>query len=104
MREICGLSVSVCVNMYPYMSICVYVCSYVPTYVCVHGCVCVCVFVYLYLFVCVCMFVCVLHLFVKGVSDTQAQISWHKGVPGKRSGWRKGPGNQVEKEIGILWG
>ena len=93
-------------NVYPYMSICVYVCSYVPTYVCVHGCVCVSVYlcVYIYLYVCVCMLVCVLHLFVKGVSDTQAQISWHKGVPGKRSGWRKGPGNQVEKEIGILWG
>ena len=101
MREISGLSVCVCVcvNMYPYMSICVYVCSYVPKYVCV----CLCI-VCLYLFVCVCMFLCVLHLFVKGVSDTLAQISWQKGVPGKRSGWRKGPGNQVEKEIGILWG
>lgn len=99
------MCVCVCVNMYPYMSICVYVCSYVPTYVCVHGCVCMSVYcVFISICVCVCVFLCVLHLFVKGVSDTLAQISWHKGVPGKRSGWRKGPGNQVEKEIGILWG
>ena len=63
-------------------------------------CVYVCVFISICM--CVCMFLCVLHL--KGVSDTQAQIYWHTEVPGKRSRWRKGPGNQVEKEIGILWG
>ena len=80
-----------------YVAMCLHTCVYTGV------CVCLCI-VCLYLFVCVCMFLCVLHLFVKGVSDTLAQISWHKGVPGKRSGWRKGPGNQVEKEIGILWG
>lgn len=81
-----------------YVAMCLHTCVYTGVCVSVYLCV------YIYLYVCVCMFVCVLHLFVKGVSDTQAQISWHKGVPGKRSGWRKGPGNQVEKEIGILWG
>jgi len=74
-----------------YVAMCLHTCVYTGV------CVCLCI-VCLYLFVCVCMFLCVLHLFVKGVSDTLAQISWHKGVPGKRSGWRKGPGNQVEKE------
>ena len=45
MWEISGLRVCLCVNMYPYMSICVYVYRCVPTYVCVHGGVCACVFV-----------------------------------------------------------
>ena len=81
-----------------YVAMCLHTCVYTGV------CVCLCICVFISICMCVCVFLCVLHPFVKGVSDTQAQISWHKGVPGKRSGWRKGPGNQVEKEIGILWG
>ena len=79
-----------------YVGMCLYTSVYTDV------CVCLCICVFISICMCVCMFLCVLHL--KGVSDTQAQISWHTGVPGKRSRWRKGPGNQVEKEIGILWG
>ena len=79
-----------------YVGMCLYTCVYTDV------CICLCICVFISICVCVCMFLCVLHL--KGVSNTQAQISWHTGVPGKRSRWRKGPGNQVEKEMGILWG
>ena len=77
---------------------------------CLHTCVYtgVCVSVYLcdYIYLCVC--VCVLLCFAsvcKGSQRHAAQVSWHTGAPfGKGSGWRKGPGKQLQKETGILWG